>query len=252
MYHLAGYTAGVTDVETEPAPTGQAARWAGQRERRRTEFVEAALEAITEYGPAASVEQIAARAGVARTRIYRHFTDRADLEQAISARVAELIVAELDPLWHPEGSTNEMIAAVIGPHVRWLAAHRHLYGYLVAHSGVAHSGVAHSGYEDDPANLDGYVGVRHAVGLHLTGLFGGYLALVAVDGAVAESLAFGVLGLVESTTNRWLERGERGLPVETADELAAQLSAWVWAMLDQVLRAAGVELDPDLPLPPLV
>lgn len=236
MYHSAGYTSDVSSVA--PVPTGQAARWAGQRERRRAEFVEAALETIAEHGPGATVEQIAARAGVARTRIYRHFTDRADLEHAISARVADLIVAELDPLWHPEGSTHQMISAVIGAHARWLAGNRHLYGYLVAHEG----GPA------DPDGLVGYRGVRQAVAEHLTGLFGGYLGLVGVGDAVAESLAYGVLGLVESVTNRWLER-----PGDLDSEaLAAQLSAWVWAMLDSTLRAAGVQWDPDAPLPPLV
>ena len=140
-------------MSAAPRRRGQAARWAGQRERRRAEFVAAALETIAEHGPGATVEQIAARAGVARTRIYRHFTDRADLEHAISARVADLIVAELDPLWHPEGSTHQMISAVIGAHARWLAANRHLYAYLVAHGG----GPA------DPDGLDGYSGVRQAV-----------------------------------------------------------------------------------------
>lgn len=220
-----------------PAPTGQAARWAGQRERRRAEFVAAALETIAEHGPGATVEQIAARAGVARTRIYRHFTDRADLEHAISARVADLIVAELDPLWHPEGSTHQMISAVIGAHTRWLAANRHLYAYLVTHEG----GPA------DPDGLDGYTGVRQAVADHLTGLFGGYLSLAGVDGGVGESLAYGVLGLVESVTNRWLERPG----VLDTDALVIQLSAWVWAMLDSTLRAAGVDWDPDAPLPAL-
>jgi AcrR family transcriptional regulator len=182
------------------------------------------------------VEQIAARAGVARTRIYRHFTDRADLEHAISERVAELIVAELDPLWHPEGSTRQMISAVIGAHAGWLAANRHLYAYLVAHSGF-----------DGADAADGYNGVRQAVAEHLTGLFGGYFGLVGVSDAVAESVAYGILGLVESVTNRWLERPG----TQDAAAVAEQLSAWVWAMLDSTLRAAGVAWDPDAPLPPL-
>lgn len=236
MYHSDGYTSRVSSAS--PTPTGQAARWAGQRERRRAEFVAAALETIAEHGPGATVEQIAARAGVARTRIYRHFTDRADLEHAISARVADLIVAELDPLWHPEGSTRQLIVAVIGAHARWLAANRHLYTYLVAHEG---------GAPDPEGALDGYRGVRQAVAEHLTGLFGGYLGLVGVEEAVAESLAYGVLGLVESVTNRWLERPG----VLDSEALADRLSAWVWAMLDSTLRDAGVEWDPDMPLPAL-
>ena len=110
---------------------GRAARWAGQQERRRAEFVDAALAAIAEHGPDVSTEQIAERAGVARTRLYRHFDGAADLQRAIARRAAELVTAELAPLWHPEGSPNEMIAAAISTHLRWLTEHAQLHRYLV-------------------------------------------------------------------------------------------------------------------------
>jgi DNA-binding transcriptional regulator YbjK len=41
-------------VSSKTAVDGRAARWSGQREKRRAEFVEAALEAIAHYGPQAS------------------------------------------------------------------------------------------------------------------------------------------------------------------------------------------------------
>lgn len=275
---------------------GQAARWAGQRERRRAEFVAAALEVIAKEGPGASAEAIAARAGVARTRIYRHFVDRADLERAISARVGELIVAELAPLWRPEGSARQLIDAAIGAHVRWLAANRNLYGYLVRHSRLQDSGdggadaCAHPGPADAAdvdvhvTQADGYTGARRAIAEHLTGLLGGYLDLVGVDGDVAENLAYAVVGMVESVTDRWARRpadaaagaaasgrdpgtdagrdagpdagsdagpGAGSEVGPDADVLVAQLSGWTWAMLAAVLADAGVTLDPDEPLPPL-
>src|SRR5882757_7776673 len=130
-YHL---PARLTPVIPEPDAIplrGQAARWAGQRERRRAEFVDAALGVIAEQGPGVSVEDIAARVGVARTRLYRHFADRADLERAITARVARLVVAELDALWHPQGSARQMIASAIGAYVGWLDRNRSLHAYLL-------------------------------------------------------------------------------------------------------------------------
>jgi hypothetical protein len=45
---------------------------------------------------------------------------------------------------------------------------------------------------------------------------------------------------VESSTSRWLEN-PRG--VERA-ELAALLARWVWRIVDDTLRAGGLELDP--------
>ncbi len=215
--------------------TGQAARWAGQRERRQEEFVDSALRVIAEQGPNASVEAIAAEAGVARTRVYRHFADRADLERAISARVARLIVAELEPLWHPAGSARQMIHAAIGAHVRWLAENHNLYAYLRRHARP----------DDDSRALDGYAGVRRAVAEHLAGLFGTYLALVGVHSATSENLAHAVVGMVESVSERWAERGG------DAEVVIAQLSDWTWAMMAAALAEVGVELDPDEPLPPL-
>ena len=41
-------------------------RWAGQRERRRAEFIDAALVVIEQHGPQTSTEQIAAHVGVSR------------------------------------------------------------------------------------------------------------------------------------------------------------------------------------------
>ncbi|MGW3966599.1 TetR/AcrR family transcriptional regulator [Amycolatopsis sp. NPDC005003] len=205
---------------------GRATRWAGQQERRRAEFVDAALAAIAEHGPDVSTEQIAERAGVARTRLYRHFADAADLRRAIAQRAAELVTADLAPLWHPEGSPNEMISTVISTHLRWLTEHAHLHRYLAR------------GTPDGPD-------VRGAIARHLSRLFAGYLTAFGLDPAPADTIAFGLVGYVESATTRWLDHpGTLTLP-----QLTAQLTGTIWAMLDHTLRAGGVRLDPDRPLP---
>lgn len=214
--------------------SGQAARWAGQRERRREEFVDAALRVIAERGPGVSVEDIAAAVGVARTRLYRHFDDRRDLERAISARVAHLVVADLGPIWRPQGSARQMIAGAIGAYVHWLDANRNLHDYLLAHARP----------DDDPNSLDGYPGVRKAVADHLTRVFGTYLDLLATPREVAADLAYAVVGMVESVT------GPRDTtPPDGQSAKIDRLTAWTWAMLASVLADAGVELDPDLVLP---
>ncbi len=52
------------------------------------------------------------------------------------------------------------------------------------------------------------------------------------------------IGLVDSSTARWLED-----PHEIRrEELAGLLSHWIWRILDDTLRAGGVELDPHAPL----
>jgi AcrR family transcriptional regulator len=231
-YHVLARLGWVIPEPVEPL-RGQAARWAGQRERRRAEFVDAALGVIAEQGPAVSVEDIAARVGVARTRLYRHFTDRADLERAISARVAEKVLAELDPLWHPRGSARQMIAGAIGAYVRWIGANRNLFLYLHAHSRP----------DGEPGSVSG---VRRAVAEHLSGLFGGYLSLLGLDPSVAADLAHAVVGMVESVADRWA-----AVDGSEPDVVIERLGRWTWAMLAETLAGAGVTLDPDVPLPDL-
>ncbi|VVJ25005.1 Transcriptional regulator [Amycolatopsis camponoti] len=205
---------------------GRATRWAGQQERRRAEFVDAALEAIAEHGPDVSTEQIAERAGVARTRLYKHFDGASDLQRAIAERAAELVTAELEPLWHPSGSPNEMISTVIATHLRWLTEHVPLHRYLTRAA-------------------PGPVDVRGTIARHLSRLLTGYLTAFGLDPAPGDTIAFGLVGYVESATTRWLDHpGTLSL-----EQLTGQLSGTIWAMLDHTLRAGGVELDPDRPLP---
>ncbi len=210
---------------------GRAARWAGQQERRRAEFVDAALAAIAEHGPDVSTEQIAERAGVARTRLYRHFDGAPDLQRAIAQRAAELVTADLQPLWHPSGSPREMIDAAISTHLHWLTEHAQLHRYLVR----TLPSLPEAGRTD----------VRGAIARHLSRLFTGYLAAFGLDPAPADTIAFGLVGYVESATTRWLDHpGSLSRP-----QLTAQLTGTIWAMLDHTLRAGGVELDADRPLP---
>ncbi|PRX49932.1 TetR family transcriptional regulator [Prauserella shujinwangii] len=211
---------------------GRAARWAGQRERRRREFVDAALRAIASHGPEVSTEQIAEEAGLGRTRLYKYFADAADLQGGIADRVTELITAELAPALNAGGTPMRMIRTAIDAHTRWLAEHGNLYRYLTMHSLSAHG-------------RDAVTDVKTAIARNLTVLFERNLELFGASTRLAEPVAFGVVGLVESSTARWLENpGDLG-----RHELADLLATWVWRLLDAALRAQGVELDPDLPLP---
>ncbi|MEV4604305.1 TetR/AcrR family transcriptional regulator [Amycolatopsis sp. NPDC049253] len=222
----------MTSPGTPHKADGRAARWAGQRERRRREFVEAGLRAIARHGPDVSTEQIAEEAGVARTRLYKHFADATDLQCAIADRAGELITAEFAPLWDPPGTPMQMIRGAIGAHTRWLADHAHLYRYLTRVSGR-------------PGTRDVVADVKTAIARQLTVLFERYLVAYAMDTRVADTIAFALVGLVESSTARWLEN-PRGL--DQAD-LATLLARWTWHILDDALRAGGITLDPDVPLP---
>ncbi len=188
------------------------------------------MRAIARYGPEVSTEQIADEAGVARTRIYKHFSDTADLQRAIALRAAEMIGAQFAPLWGVSGTPREMVQATIGAHIGWLSEHRALYQYLMRQSVT--------GPRDVVAD------VKAAIARQLTVLFEYYLGLFGADQRVAETIAYGLVGLVESSTAHWLDAPggfDRG-------ELSDLLGRWVWSILDDTLRSVGIVLNPDSPL----
>src|ERR687886_1161972 len=57
-----------------------------RREARRLEFLDAAIEVIRAEGPAASMDQVAARIGVTKPVVYRYFGDRTGLYRAVAER----------------------------------------------------------------------------------------------------------------------------------------------------------------------
>ncbi|MBY8885126.1 TetR/AcrR family transcriptional regulator [Streptomyces sp. PTM05] len=207
---------------------GRKTRWEGQHERRRTEFVDAAITAIARFGPEVSTQQIADEAGVARTRLYKHFADAGDLQRAVAARAAESVTAALQPLWRPRGTPMEMITNAVGAYVGWLRENIHLYRYLSRHTGT----------------MDAVADIKTAIGAHLSGLFAGYLTALDGDPRAAEPLGFGIVGFVDTASVRWVDHAD-GLGHE---ELTAQLARWIWCVLDETLRASGLSLDPHQPL----
>ncbi|WP_177242779.1 TetR/AcrR family transcriptional regulator [Amycolatopsis marina] len=216
---------------------GRTTRWAGQRAKRRAEFVDAAVAAIALHGPGVSTEQIAAQAGVARPRLYRHFEDADDLYRAVGHRAAEMLLADMAPvLTEPTGSARTMTHRAVHTFVRWLAQQADLYRY-VAHRATASA----AGHESVVADI------KQAIAAQVGRLLAAYLEALGASSRLADPLSFGVVGMVEATTNRWLdEPGDL-----TLDDLVESLTSWLWGTFDQVLSGEGATLGPDDPLPPL-
>ncbi|WP_037570489.1 TetR/AcrR family transcriptional regulator [Phaeacidiphilus oryzae] len=204
---------------------GRRARWAGQHERRREQFVDAALDAIAEHGPEVSTAQIADAAGVARTRLYKHFADAADLQRAVAGRAAASVAAALEPVWQPHGTPMEMIRNGVGAYFGWLRRNADLYRYL----------------SRNMRGQEAVADIKSAIGGHLGDLFAGYLTAVGGEPGPADPLGYGIVGLVDAATLHWLDQ-PGGLPPEQLSELLARA---IWNMLDGALRAQGYVLEPD-------
>lgn len=214
-------------------PELPAGRWNGQRERRRAEFVEAALAAIAEHGPQTSTEQIAVYVGVTRTKLYRHFSDAADLQRAVAQRASDMIIAELEPVWRPLGSMAQIIDAGIGAYVRFLVGHRNLYRYL-----------ARCSLSEGSDTPDAIADIKMSTGQHLSRVFAVYLEAFGIE-TDTELLAMGIVGMAETSVSYWLDQ-----PGEISQErLIESLVRRIWLIVEDNLRAGGVYLDSQEPLP---
>ena len=73
-------------------PDGRRARWTEHRRARREDLVGAAVEAVRLAGPDFAVDDVARSAGVSKTVIYRYFSDKDELIDAVLERISTAIL----------------------------------------------------------------------------------------------------------------------------------------------------------------
>jgi AcrR family transcriptional regulator len=218
---------------TEQVRDGRSTRWDPHRRERRLAIINAAIAAIEQHGPDALTGQIAEMAGVPRTHVYRHFEGKQALDLAVSRHVANQIGQQIRTGLATKGSARDIIGASISQHLGWVDAHPNLYRFLAQHAYTVNA-------TGSPAVDD----AKAAFANELTAVLARYMELFHIDTAPAERAIIGVVGMVDATAAWWLEHRE----VPRA-QLADALTEQVWLILDHTVRALGLVLDPDAPLP---
>lgn len=213
---------------------GRSTRWDPHRRERRVAIITAAIEAIEQYGPDALTAQIADKAGVPRTHVYRHFDGKQALDLAVSRHVAREIGETIRAGLAATGSARAIIGGAVDQHLRWVEAHPNLYRFLAQHAYAV--GTTGSTSADD---------AKTAFATELTRLLERYLAMFGLDTAPAERVIIGVVGMVDSTAAWWLEH-----PDVPREELTTALTEQTWLIIERTTRRLGLDsLDIDQPLP---
>lgn len=106
---------------------GRSTRWNAHNRSRRRRILDAAIEVIETDGPDVSVQQIADRVGLPRPVVYRHFTDRDDLDEQIRAHIVEIFLADLTPALSPEGTALHAIRHAVDTYLGWIETHPKLH-----------------------------------------------------------------------------------------------------------------------------
>ncbi len=185
-------------------------------------MVQAAMDAVRRHGPGVSVADIAAEAGITKPVLYRHFDDRADLHRAVGYAAAELLVGRIAPELAQERDNVEHIRAVVDAFLAGIENEPQLWRFVVHNPGERTAGAE---IVDD---------VRSSIVQVLTALFGERLRALKLDSGGAEVWAMGLVGMVQSAGDWWLERRTM-----TRSAMTDYLTTLIWGGVSGVLDGAG-------------
>jgi AcrR family transcriptional regulator len=232
----------MADADVRGRGDGRQARWDRHNQARRQHILDAAIAVLeaSEAGGEAHVQQIAERAGLGRTVVYRHFADRADLDAAVQAEVLALLREELVPALSFEGTPVDIIRRIVATYVGWAARHPALHQFAQRDA----PGPGPGQMERAVRQIAGQIEDLITVGVEVL-----HVRLDTDDVAALDPLVFGLVGAVFTSTRRWLARPERQPALEGFVELVTES---VWLQIRGMAAARGVDIDPDVPVEQLL
>ncbi|MFE3446089.1 TetR/AcrR family transcriptional regulator [Nocardia sp. NPDC059180] len=211
-------------------------RWGDHNSERRRTIMDALIALIEESEPGADIplQLIAERAGIRRSVVYRHFTDRKDLDDKTREYVVESSIGQVMPTLDLDDSLHATLSRIIDTYVQLVSARPRLHLWVEQGPG-----------SHDPAGLAVVGSTKLAIAQRITDLFTMAAALLGIDEPGIDVAAYSVVSMVDGAVTRWLQTEPSGYD---ADEVSRLLTESLWFLIDGHARARGVTVDPDLPL----
>jgi AcrR family transcriptional regulator len=182
------------------------------REERRVELLDAAERAIRRVGAHASMDELAAEAGITKPILYSHFGDKAGLATALAERVAaelnRTIAASLSRMRDP----SEMIAETIEAFCTFIQDEPELYRFLV------HTALDHPTASGSKLVVD--------ISQQVSVVLGSALRQAGADSGAAEPWAYAIVGMALAGAGWWIERQSM-----SKRDLVGYLSQLLWTGL---------------------
>src|SRR4051812_9839602 len=175
-----------------PALDGRRSRWTEHRRARREELIGAAVEAVRRTGPDFAVDDVARSAGVSKTVIYRYFTDKDELVDAVLERISTAVLlprllGEI-ALEHPDDRSK--LRAVIAAFVSLIEDEPELYRFAYAQTGRS-------------GRADLVAATEHEIAEALAAVMSARLAEAGHSTGAARTWAYGVVGMVQLASHWW-------------------------------------------------
>ncbi|MGW5352988.1 TetR family transcriptional regulator [Streptomyces sp. NPDC004031] len=207
--------------------TGQRSEQQAATQRRRNELLEAAERVVLRDGPEASMNAIAAEAGITKPILYRHFGDKSGLYRALAKRHTDALLATLRTALDSPGDRRDRVEATVHAYLSAIETRPQVYRFLM-HPAEA------------PSDERGFDVGRHSapllrrMGEDLGEVIAERLDLGPDGPQLARVWGHGIVGMMYAAGDWWL--GERPLP---RDVLVRHLADLLWGRLVEADDRAG-------------
>ena len=218
------------DPAPPPVPIpqdGRRSRWTEHRRARREDLVGAAVEAVRRTGPEFAVDDVARSAGVSKTVIYRYFSDKDELVDAVLERISGTVLLPrlLSELAAEHRDHRAGLRTVITAFVSLIEDEPELYRFAYAQTGRS-------------GRADLVAATEHQIADALAALFAEQLEAAGRPAGAATTWAYGVVGMVQLTTHWWSM--SRPVPAaELVEQLVALADGGLTALLPRPADGEG-------------
>jgi AcrR family transcriptional regulator len=213
-------------------------RWREHRKKVRAEIVDAAFRAIDKLGPEVSLREIAEEAGTAKPKIYRHFTDKSDLFQAIGERLRDMLWEAIYPhIDIAKDPAREVIRRSVEQYVLLVDDHPNVCRFLIQ-----------GRFAEQSESTMRALNEGRAITLAMASMFNNELREMELDAAAIELAAYTTYGSAASATDWWLGSevdSPRRMP---RDAFVGYMTTIMLGAIKGTCELLGIRLDAELPV----
>jgi AcrR family transcriptional regulator len=227
-----------TSANTGEKVDARSERWREHRKKVRAQIVDAAFRAIDKLGPVVSIREIAEEAGTAKPKIYRHFTDKSDLFQAIGGRLRDMLWSAIFPsIDLSRDSLRDIIRSSIEHYVDLVDQHPNVLRFLIQGRFVEQS-------ESTMRTLN----EGREITLAMADMFNNELREMELDRAALELAAYATFGSAASATDWWLGPNPDTPRRMKRDKFIEYMTTIMLGAINGTAELLGVKVDPERPV----
>ncbi|GGZ87084.1 TetR family transcriptional regulator [Streptomyces echinoruber] len=190
-------------------------------ERRRRELLEAADRVVLRDGPQASMNAIAAEAGITKPILYRHFGDKGGLYAALAKRHTDALLDSLRAALDAPADRRERVESTLDTYLAAIEARPQVYRFLM-HPAEGSAAQGDQGFDVGKHSAP----LLRRMGEELAQVIEERLDLGPDTRRLARVWGHGIVGMMHAAGDWWL--GERPC---SRQELVRSLADLLWGRL---------------------